>query len=253
MNDPTEQATGGPDHLAAILAETERFAALCETGPLDRDVPACPGWHLQRLAQHVGFVHRWATMALQTAAPPADRPALPEQADPAGLGAWLRQGAAELVSALEALPLDAPTWHPFPPPQVAGVWRRRQAIETLLHRVDAEEALDSPTPIDPVLASDGIDEYFELAVPRLVERDGVALPAASLHLHCTDTAGEWLVWVEDDRLQVRREHAKGDAALRGPAAPMLLRLWGRPTDRAHELDVVGDPSVVDAWLALGGV
>ena len=43
-----------------------------------------------------------------------------------------------------------------------------------MHRWDAELAVGStPEAIDPELASDGIDEYFELVIPRLVKRDKV--------------------------------------------------------------------------------
>jgi hypothetical protein len=50
-----------------------------------------------------------------------------------------------------------------------------------------------------------------------------------------------------------REHAKGDAALRGPAEAILLRLWNRDSLRAAELDEVGDPAVAAAWLAVPGM
>jgi hypothetical protein len=46
---------------------------------------------------------------------------------------------------------------------------------------------------------------------------------------------------------VTREHAKGDAALRGPAADLLLALWHRlPLD---DLDVVGDRAVAERFVA----
>ena len=50
---------------------------------------------------------------------------------------------------------------------------------------------------------------------------------------------------------MRREHAKGDAALRGPAESLLLRLWGRAVPDGS-VDLVGDPDAASAWLALGG-
>jgi uncharacterized protein (TIGR03083 family) len=185
-------------------------------------------------------------------APPDDDPAIPSDDDQ--LADWLRAGAADLVAALEDADPSAPTWHPFPVARVTRVWPRRQAIETVLHRWDAEAAAGWSATIDPVLASDGIDEYFEVALPRLMAREGVTLPPGSIHLHCTDVAGEWLVRAAGDgSLAVRREHAKGDAALRGPAEPMLLRLWGRSSERAHELDVVGDEAVAAAWLSLPGM
>ena len=65
------------------------------------------------------------------------------------------------------------------------------------------------------------------------------------------TPGEWLLTSDGNELQLRREHAKGDAAVRGTAQALLLSLWGR-RHRSPVIDVVGDPLVADAWLALGG-
>ena len=42
-----------------------------------------------------------------------------------------------------------------------------------------------------------------------------------------------------------REHAKGDAALRGRAEDLLLTLWRRPVP-AGAVDVVGDPAAAEA-------
>jgi hypothetical protein len=50
-----------------------------------------------------------------------------------------------------------------------------------------------------------------------------------------------------------RAHEKGDAALRGPAEPILLRLWGRDSTRADELSPVGDQAVLADWLAIAGM
>ena len=50
---------------------------------------------------------------------------------------------------------------------------------------------------------------------RSVTRESVTLPVGSLHLHCTDTNGEWLMSL-DDGFELVRAHAKGAAALRGP-------------------------------------
>jgi hypothetical protein len=82
-----------------------------------------------------------------------------------------------------------------------------------------------------------------------VTRESATLPVGSLHIHCTDAHGEWLVTL-DDGFELERAHAKGAAALRGPAEALLLRLWNRDTDRAGELSPVGDDTVLDAWLSL---
>jgi uncharacterized protein (TIGR03083 family) len=237
-------------YLDHIRADANRFAAALERGPSNAPVAACPGWDLVRLAAHLGGVHRWARHAVLDAAPPGETPRPAADTD---WPQWLREGADALVEVLAAVDPDAPTWHPFPAPLVARVWPRRQAQETVVHRWDAEAAVGTPSPIDPDLASDGIDEYFELVLPRLSVREHVGLPAGSFHVHCTDVAGEWLVERDGDQLRVVREHAKGNAALRGPAEAILLRLWNRDSPRAGELDQVGDPAVAAAWLALPGL
>ena len=234
--------------LDHIRHDAGRLADVVERGPLDAPVRACPGWDVRQLARHVGSVHRWA----RAAALEARRPELdPDQPSDAELAAWLRAGAAALTEALASIDPDAPTWHPFPVPAIARVWPRRQAIETVIHRWDAEDAIGDVTPIDAALASDGVDEYFELGLPRLVVREGITLPAGSLHVHCTDVDGEWLVRADGGNVEFERRHAKGDAALRGPAETLLLAMWDRaPIDA---LEIVGDEAVARAWLALPGL
>ena len=239
------------DHLSRLGPELEQFVDALRRGPLDAPVAACPGWDVARLGAHIAFVHRWATASLLTATSPAVE-AIPEA--PTGgdeLVTWVRDGGAALIDALSTVPMDAPTWHPFPAPRTASVWRRRQLHELVVHRWDAQAATGAGGPIDPAVASDGIDEYLSVMLPRRIIRDGGELPQSSLHVHCTDTPGEWLVWSEGDQPQLRREHAKGDAALRGTAQDLLLSLWGR-RHGSPAIDVVGDPIVADAWLALGG-
>ncbi len=238
------------DHL---LADAERFAALLESADLDAPVAACPGWNIARLAEHLGQIHRWANFCvLNSRAPGEDEAASLESFDLTHAADWMRAGADELATTLRAIDPEAPTWHPFPVAQVGGFWPRRQAHETSVHRWDAERAAGHPAHVDPTLASDGIDEYFEIVIPRLIVRRHIALPAGSMHVHCTDVRGEWLVWADDTGYQLIRAHQKGDAALRGPAEAILLRLWGRSSQRSDEMSPVGDESVLDTWLEIGG-
>ena len=220
-------------------------------GPLDAPISGCPDWDLRQLTTHMGVVHRWARHCAANAAPPESRDQY--QPDPAldagALADWLVSGGEALVGVLRTIDLDGPTWHPFVVAKLGRVWPRRQAQETSIHRWDAEHATGPTTPIDPELASDGIDEYLDLVMRHHVTRDSVTLPAGSLHhpLH----RHPWRVaGVARRRLRLERAHAKGAAALRGPAEALLLRLWNRDTDRADELSPVGDESVLDAWLAL---
>ena len=238
-------------YLGHLTADVQRFAAAVRRGPLDAPISGCPDWDLRQLTTHMGVIHRWARHCAANAAPPESRDQFqPDpELDAQALADWLVSGGEALVDVLRTIDLDAPTWHPFLVPKLGRVWPRRQAHETAIHRWDAEHATGTPTPIDPELASDGIDEYLDLVMRRNVERESVTLPAGSLHLHCTDAHGEWLVSI-DGGFELERAHAKGAAALRGPAEALLLRLWNRDTDRADELSPVGDEGVLNTWLAL---
>jgi uncharacterized protein (TIGR03083 family) len=244
-------------YLDQLRADARRIAEVLPTAALDARVAACPDWTVGELVGHLGGVHRWALHAVREGQRPAWSPASAVDdttgTDGASLAAWLVEGADALADALAEAADDAPSWNPFGAEQVAAFWSRRQSHETMMHRWDVEAAAGSTTPMPPELASDAIDEFFEVIVPRGVSRGSVEVPAQSLHVHCTDLAGEWLLWADPDgRLSMRREHAKGDAAVRGPAESLLLFLWGRIDVRDGALDVVGDIDAATRWSRLTG-
>ena len=76
---------------------------------------------------------------------------------------------------------------------------------------------------------------------------------ASLHIHATDDGlggrGEWMIRHDAGGLTVEPGHGKGDAALTGPAASLLLVLMRRRPVSDPAVTVYGDGTVVDGWLA----
>lgn len=244
--------------LSAIGDDAARIASCAERGDLTSAVAACPEWDLRKLVVHIGFIHRWATHAIQSGAPaPAGDIGRPDsEADGEELGAWMRLGAGILTDVLAATPLDADTWHPFPVEQKAWVWSRRMAMETMVHRWDAEVAASGSSDLDAEGAVTALAELFEMMLPRALKREGSQAPSASLHIHCTDTdlpegMGEWILWGEDGEYRMEAVHRKGDAAIRGLAEPLLLAIMGRTDSR--DLDVIGDHGAVAAWLDLPGL
>jgi uncharacterized protein (TIGR03083 family) len=237
-----------------VEADLDRFAAAVRTGPLDAPVGGCPGWDLRMLTHHMGHVHRWARLSILTSENPRveefERP--DDDASGEAWVGWLEWGGARLLATLRAVDPAAPTWHPFPVERVAAVWPRRQAHEISVHRWDAEHAVGETSPIDAELASDGIDEFFEVAHPRAMLRERATPPTGSLQVQCTDVPGEWLAWYDADGFRFTREHAKGDAALRGPAEQVLLALYHRDYDPAA-IDAIGDDAVRRSWLAAPGL
>jgi uncharacterized protein (TIGR03083 family) len=136
---------------------------------------------------------------------------------------------------------ETPVWTFSSTNRTAAFWQRRRSQETGIHRYDAELAAGTPSPLDAALAVDGIDEFLTVFLPRLADNFG-DLGDATVHLHCTDVEGEWLVTNHGGEVSVTREHAKGDVAARGSASDLVLFLWGRaPTD---SLEVFGDADLL---------
>ena len=138
----------------------------------------------------------------------------------------------------------------------ASFWARRMAHETAVHRADAEIAAGLAVSFEPDIAADAIDEW--LGFMSGLGGDGdprvAALPdGAVLHVHATDEdldgAGEWLVRREGAAVTVQPGHGKGDVALRGPAARLLLVLLRRVPPDDPQVQVLGDPALLAGWLA----
>jgi len=230
-------------YLDAIRTNADVLVDAAEKSGLDARVPPCPEWNVGDLLGHIGRVHRWAA-GNATRKPtddfwPGNEIEIPE---PEARPTWVRQGVGELVAALDRAP-DSPAWTWIPPATV-GFWQRRQAHETAMHRVDAEAAAGTAHPIDGELAADGIDEWLGL-VGKTRRGAPPAGTGETMHFHCTDVTGEWLVHLTPDGIDVRREHAKGDVAARGTASDLLCWLQGRgPMDR---LEVFGDEALLARW------
>jgi uncharacterized protein (TIGR03083 family) len=149
-----------------------------------------------------------------------------------------------LVDALAAVDPTTPVWTFGANDRTAAFWQRRRSQETAVHRYDAESAAGTTTPVDTDLAVDGIDEFLVVFLPRLAANFG-AVGDGTVHLHCTDADGEWLVTIRGGEVTVTQEHAKGDVAARGSASDLLLFLWGRvPVDH---LEVFGDDALLDRF------
>ncbi len=228
--------------LSAVVADAPDVAL---------DVASCPGWTVADLAQHIGAVHRWATLIVETEAAarvPFPQPASPwESAD--GWAQWIASGATPLLTALRSAgPLTA-VWS-WGPGRTSGWWARRMLHETTVHRADAELALGVGDPvIDPVVAADGIDEFlFNLPSARRPYQHLASLPTgASLHLHATDTDGEWVIRFTDSGIAWERGHEKATTAIRGPVASLLLFTYGRLPAADDRLASFGDESIPPLW------
>lgn len=235
------------DHVAAIRREGAALGTAAGAAGLVAAVPGCPGWTVADLVGHQGRLHRWVTRLLEER--PRFEPGFLADVEVPGAALlldWYAAGVEPLADSLEAAGPDAEVWS-WTAWHTAGFWARRMAHETAVHRCDAESACgggQGVAAIDAGLAVDGIDEALDMLPFRPGTKD-LAGGGETIHLHCTDTDGEWLVRLDATGVTVTREHAKGDVAARGPASDLLLFLYGRAPVGA--LEVFGDSSLLTRW------
>jgi uncharacterized protein (TIGR03083 family) len=235
------------EHLGSFWRDGLGLASAAETAGLSAPVRSCPGWTVADLVWHTGEVHWFWTevVANRWDEPSAyvepDRPADDE------LLAWYRRSVDRTLGVLRDTDPSTRVWTWAPRGGDAAWVMRRMAHETAVHRWDAEDAAATGWSIDPPIASDGVDEFLQHFTDAAAD---VAEPlGGTVHLHCTDVDGEWLIAQPDPSgpLVVSREHAKGDVAVRGPASDLLLLLWRRRS--LDGLELFGDESVAHRLVA----
>lgn len=199
------------DWTALLTAATDDFARI--TGEADpvAAVPACPGWTVADLVDHVGGVHQWARHAVVEGTP--DGQPAPLSGDPAQ---WYAGHARALVEALSDP--SAPAWT-FGTEQTVAWWQRRQTHETLMHTRDLLDAAGRVDEwrLDPDLAWDGVREVATEFYPRQVRLGRTEPIPGTLRLVPTDLDVDPVV-VGD---------ALPEIEVRATATEVLLMLWHR--------------------------
>jgi len=235
--------------LARFAADGPAFLDAAGRDP-GAAVRATPGWTVDKLVGHMGRIHTWAAQVVRSRTQEGISPRLfPEgpEDDPGLRIEWARERHAELLAALRDLGEDEPIWT-FSPNGIGRgrFWMRRQAHELALHRWDAQDATGDAAPLHAELSADGLDELLSMFLPQMTESARqVSSEGATMHVHCTDVDGEWLLRFTAEGAVTTAEHAKGDLAVRGSAADLYLLLWNRTGRDA--VDTFGDTSLLDRW------
>ncbi len=231
------------DLLATVPNSSAELAQAARQAGLEASVPSCPDWDVERLVRHTGSVLRLVGKVVETGGP-VDGRTLPRP--PAGdlVLQWFEEMGASTVAALAAREPGDELWNWAGQPPLVAFWQRRMAHEVAIHGADAALAAGRQPAIGAGLAADGLDELLTVLLPAKISAGATDLEGlGSIHVHCTDTDGEWLVTPTGAGAEVTRAHAKGDAALRGPAADLLLRLC----NRGNGGEVLGDPGILAAF------
>jgi uncharacterized protein (TIGR03083 family) len=234
-------------YLASIKSDGDALE-VAATGNLERRVPACPEWEVADLLAHLGGVYGWVRSALEAAGQPPARsfPEAPKDRDQ--LLPWFTEQRDGLLAELAGRDPQGPAWvFISSEPQQVWWWYRRQALETAVHRFDAQASIGNPEPVEASLAIEGVDEFLTGFLSRVIARAPVDALTGTFHLHATDAPGEWWLDLDTEDFATRREHAKADTAVRGPASGLYLWLWNRQTPEEAGLEVFGNGSVIRAW------
>ena len=246
------------EYRAFIESESRRFRdVLTDCDPRAR-VPGCPDWNAGDLLWHLTEVQDfWTWVVEHRPAAPDDYPAPKRPSTYADLLALHDERSTALTAALaEADPGDeAWTWSAE---KTVGFVLRRQALEALVHRVDAEQAAGADSALDPALATDGVDEVLDVMYGGCPPwGDFSPLPHyLRVDMRDTDTS----VWVQlgrfsgtDPKDEVRYEEddihvvadpgVEPDAVIEGTASVLLSRLWRRGD--GADIHLAGDMAIVD--------
>lgn len=233
-------------YLACLKHDAARLREVA-SGSLGLPVPSCPDWTVTDLLAHVTEVYQHKTECIRQGKRPEPWPPPPTDEDP------IERFDGALADLLDEFdhhdPADqAYTW--FDPDQSVGFWIRRMALETVIHRVDAELAISDVTAIPTDLALDGIDEVLGIflgwasieearrdeAWPVLERVDGTIVVVR------TDDSA-WSVRPTPQGVQVSSGAGPEPAAtVSGDPVDVLLWLWRRAGD--EKLTVQGDSGAV---------
>jgi uncharacterized protein (TIGR03083 family) len=235
------------EHLEALGAEGRLLAAAVAAGPGTSPVPGLGDWTLDDVARHTGSVHEWICEVLTNGLPEWGYDDLMPQApqDHAVLSSWYLERLGALVDLLTAVPPTQEVWTLFGEPPGVDFWKRRQCFETLVHRYDAEGAAGRRTPIDPAVATDGVEEALQMVRHRTRFGSDREVRFA---VRTTDTGSAWTLRVGGSLPREERtlvEGSDGDVELSGRAANVVVHLWNRPPEQPVAL--AGDESLWDVW------
>ncbi len=230
-------------YIEATRSHVDRIGSLAAKNPTAH-IDSCPTWNMTELLWHMGEVLVFWKQVIDKKAMDTSVLEWVTRPDSARLQQWYREGVSAALDTLRSADPEMPCWTWTGPQNVAWIIRR-MAHESAVHMWDACRAAGVEPVLQPKLSSDGIDEFLHVMLPHA--REGQPIVGGSVHLHCTDVEGEWLVTPGDaDILTVTREHATGSCAIRGTANDLNMLLWRRLS--SFDVEVIGDASVAERFL-----
>lgn len=203
-------------------------------------------WTVRELAAHLGEVHRWVIGNVATGHR-GQRENVPTLTVPPLQ--WYASSRRALLDQFASVATDEVCWTMSPTDRTVGFWHRRQLHESLVHLWDLRSARDAdalpPAEVGPATHADGIDELFDVFLPRSSEADRTPL-GGTLRLVATDVDRTW-----DFADHWGDVPTTPSAVVHGTAGDLLLLAWNRRTISGGllpaRLHLEGSAAVVDGF------
>lgn len=228
--------------LRIIRHEAAGLAAAA-TDDLHRTIPSYPGWSMADLVVHTGRIHRWVTHIIETRA--TRRPPQPDIDErPSDLIAWFESGATAVADTLAGCSPSLEVWT-FAGEPTVRFWRRRMALETTIHRWDAQRAAGHAAPIADDVAVAGVTEALEIYVEPRSRGTAIGGNGEVAVLRTTDGQRAWVLRLHAEAIEfVDTDHTRvvdrpGDVLITATPDQLWLFLMGRLGGDALQTDGAG--------------
>jgi len=228
---------------AVFIEQAEMFRkAVADVDPT-AEVSTRPGWTVQDLVVHLARFLETSTAYLRTGSRnPMRPPALPTGLSPLE---YLDLQLVEAGEVLAAVPGNRPVWTFSPAaPDLAWVWHRRIAHETVLRRFDAQTVVRQVVATDTDLCVDGIDEVLTTIVAAKLDGDAPSTVSGTAVVRPTDVPESWSISLaagEVPEIRAAAPGEEGDARVTGEAELVYFWLW----NRMNLKEMTGDRRVLD--------
>lgn len=230
-------------YLSHLHADHQLFTAAIPETPVD--VPSCPGWSTNDLVKHMAHVYLSQAFVVENGIQAQNKEHLAHYPRTENFIEFMSWGFEAITKALDINRADRPTWSWHHSDQTVDFWFRRMAHETVIHRIDAEQAVGAVTRVDEALALDGVDEVLDF-LPLLgswPEVPNVDFGIVSIVATTSTNRKVWELNFTDHAATVSASAAPNSDArlvISGDAESMDLYLWGRIDSSNGRISITGE-------------
>ena len=230
-------------YLIHLNADYQLLASAIPESPVD--VPSCPGWTTKDLAKHMAHVYLGQAYVVETGSQAENKEHLAPYPRTEDFMEFMSWGFDAITKALDINRPERQTWSWHHSDQSVDFWFRRMAHETVIHRVDAEQAVGAVTKIDEALALDGVDEVLDF-LPLMgswPEVPNIDFGIVSIVATTKSGSQVWDLQFADEAATVSaadKANASARLVISGDAEAMDLYLWGRIDSSDPRISITGE-------------